>query len=238
MPQIHPVGPGAGAQPPVPVGIFLASTPTMQSGTGRLPSGWYGLDARSFAHLMATYTRPRDVVVDLDGHPMVRQAARYLRCHPATLVAGPDPDSVRIQPVDALPARRRVGRHGAGLLLARLPRPGCFDLAGLRYALQQWRGLLRDGGHLIAVLTPDHRAGPAGHRTAVITAARAAGLRYHQHLLVVRVPLGEREPRAEADTAADTAAAASPRLLDGRHVRAHTDVLVFAAGQGVADERA
>jgi hypothetical protein len=235
MPHPHPVDPGAGAQPPVPVGIFLASTPTTHSGTGRLPAGWYGLDARSFAHLIATYTRPRDVVVDLDGHPMVRQVARYLRCHPATLVAGPDPDSVRIQPVDAVPAWRRVGRRGAGLLLACLPRPGCFDLAGLRHAFVQWRGLLRDGGYVLTILSADRReADPAGHRTAVIAAARAAGLRYHQHLLVVRVALGEREPRAEADIAA----AISPRLLDGRHVRAHTDLLVFAADQEAADERA
>src|SRR5437667_439058 len=65
------------------------------------------------------------------------------------------------------------------------------------------------------------------------TAARAPGLRYHQHLIALREPLPEHEPRAEPDTAATT----TPQLIDGRHAPTHTNLLVFAApgGQEASD---
>ena len=55
--------------------------------------------------------------------------------------------------------------------------------------------------------------------------ARAAGLRYHQHLPVLLVPLPDTEPRTDPATAATT----RPALLDGQHARVHLDVLAFGS---------
>jgi hypothetical protein len=118
------------------------------------------------------------------------------------------------------------------MIVARLPRPGAYtlDLHGLTASMRIWRAALRPGGYLLAALTVADWGG--NHASTVITAARAAGLLYHQHLLAVREPLPEHEPRAEPDTAATT----PPRLVDGRHLPTHTNLLVFAAPGGEAHD--
>jgi hypothetical protein len=174
--------------------------------------------------MIATYTRVRDVVIDLDRNATVNDAARRLQRRPANLLTdrhracGP-------QPGPQLPLH---GDDGAGLIVARLPRPGAYtlDLHGLTASMQTWRAALRPGGHLLAALTVSDWGG--NHASTVITAARAAGLLYHQHLLALRGPLPEGEPRAEPDTAASTA----PQLIDGRHVPTHTHLLMFATPGG------
>lgn len=224
MTQTHQVDPGARLQR-VPVGIFLPPPQKVRARTARRLADWHGLHARDVARLIATYTRRGDLVLDLDAHPTITRAARYLRRHPATLVTHRERPRLRFHTMRDLPPRLRRSTHraGAGLLVTTLPRPHVdVDLHGLTEAMRSWRSLLRPGGFLLTALA-DHnpRDGLASHRSTVVAAARAAGLLYHQHLLVVRVPLPEIEPRAQAHTDA--------KLLGGRHVRAHVDLLTFAA---------
>jgi len=93
-------------------------------------------------------------------------------------------------------------------------------------AMHRWHRLLRPGGFMLTVVpATGPEPGRISHRSLVITAARAAGLRYHQHLPVLLVPLPTAEPRTDASRAAGT----RPALLDGRHLPIHLDVLAFAA---------
>jgi hypothetical protein len=164
---------------------------------------------------------------------MLTQAIGFLGRHPATVLTDRDRCQVRSAPT----APRDVRESGAGLILATLPRAGAssLDLHGTTRAIQSWRPLLRPGGFLLTALTthtaPGAHGGAISYRSTVIAAARAAGLIYPQHILVVRTRLPEYELRAMPDTAASTAST----LLDGRHVAAHIDLLAFAATAGDAD---
>jgi hypothetical protein len=91
--------------------------------------------------------------------------------------------------------------------------------------MRHWQELLRPGGFLLTVLTArGAKPGTSNHRTTVITAACAAGLLYHQHIPVALAPPPEDEPRVRPD--GDLAIPA--KLINGRHVSAHVDVLAFA----------
>jgi hypothetical protein len=225
MPQtdLHTADPG----PERPrIGLFLV--PTHRRRAPLADAGaWYGLDPHRLAWLIRHYTRAGDVVLDLDNHPTVARAARYLHRHPAILVADGDTNHVRLTGVRARPARiRQLTETGVTLLLAGLPRPGGdrLGLHALTEAMHQWRRLLRPGGFVLTILPPGPPgAGRTSRRSTVITAARAAGLRYHQHLPALLVPLPATEPRTDLATAADT----RPALLDGRHALIHLDVLAF-----------
>ncbi len=238
MPRNHPSPSGTGSGTglsPVPVSIFLHPprrryTPPADVPTPAAHVDWCGVQPNDAAHLIAEYTRRGDVVIDLDAHPMINRAARFLGRQPAHLVTGGEG---RVRP--APPARRLFGRRGgAGLITARLPRAGAYrlDLYGMTKAMQSWRPLLRPGGYLLTALTAHGpEAGAVSHRCTVITAARTAGLTWQQEFLVLRVPLPEYEPRAMPDTAATTPAA----LLDGHHEVTHIRLLAFRNGAGDAD---
>ncbi len=238
MPRNHPSSSGAGSGtglPPVPVSIFLhPSGHRRRTRPAAAHADWCAVQPNDAAHLIAGYTRRGDVVIDLDAHPMITWAARFLGRQPAHLVTDGEG---RVRP--APPARRFFGRrNGAGLITARLPRAGAYslDLHGMTRAMQSWRPLLRPGGYLLTALTahnPEHGsgAGAVSHRCTVITAARAAGLTWQQEFLVLRVPLPEFEPRAMPDTAATTAAA----LLDGYHDVIHVRLLAFRNETGDDD---
>jgi hypothetical protein len=112
-------------------------------------------------------------------------------------------------------------------MLATLP---CPDESGsstdLVRVLQYWRTLLCPGGFLIVTPTSaEPTARRFSLRRAVIAAAPAAGLRWHQQLLIV-TRLSESEPRAEALTAPVDAA-----LSGGRHADAHRMPLVFTTAE-------
>jgi hypothetical protein len=236
MPKPSSTAPGDRPQP-VPVGLFLAhavqpETPRAGQSAVTAPD-WNGLPAATLAYLIRRYTRFGDVVVDLDGHPSVFAAARYLRRAPARLVTSRHGPRVRLVPPPAGRWPRRVVRRpgpGANLILVTLPRAGAYslDLHGMTRAMNAWRPLLRPSGFLVAALTAHgSQPGTVSHRSTVIAAARAAGLRYHQHLPFVRVPLPEHEPRTEPERPDE--ADDGRRLLDGRHVPTFRDLLVFAS---------
>ncbi|BCB83663.1 hypothetical protein [Phytohabitans suffuscus] len=220
MPHSTQHDPTTAGLPPVPVALLLPTPDRRRRPASVRPTGgdWFDLGRRAAAAVIANYTRRGDLVIDLDRSPTIAAAARWLHRHPATLVT----DSHR-QPRARRTGKPVWGRRGAGLIIARLPRPEAFtlDLHGMTRAMHTWRRLLRPGGFLLTVLTV---ADAGNHATAVITAARTAGLTYHQHLIAARAVLPEHEPRAEATTAFGTIA----RLLDGRHVVTHTGLYAFA----------
>lgn len=227
-------------KPPVPVGLLLPlpglphRRPHRRRPTSTAPDlpDWNGLTSATVAHLICHYTRLGDVVVDLDEHPIVIEAARHLRRAAARLVLSQYGPRVRlVPPPPAGRWPRRVVRRpgpGADLIFATLPRPEAdtLDLHAMTTAMSTWRPLLRPGGILLALLTtstpqPDQ----IGHRSTVVVAARAAGLLYHQHIPYLLAPAPQHEPRTapEPQEADD-----GRRLLAGRHVPAYRDLLAFA----------
>jgi hypothetical protein len=217
---------------PVPVAVLLPPPGRRLDGhtqAGDLPD-WYGVAPRDAAGLIARYSKPGDLVIELDAHPTITRAARHLGRRFATVPTDGDGDD--------LPVRPTHRTSGAGLILAALPRPGIErrDLLGTSAAMQTWRSALRPGGYLLTALTPpgpdldvEHR--PASYRATVIAAARTAGLTWQQEFLVLTAQLPQDEPRARPDTA--TAAPAA--LVDGRHRLAHVKVLAFRHETGDRD---
>jgi len=194
---------------------------------------WNGLSPANLAYLIRRYTRFGDVVLDLDAHPSVIQATRYLRRAPARLTIGHNGPQVRlVAPPGGRWPRRVVRRPGPGanLILLTLPRTeaSSFDMHTMTLAMTTWRPLLRPGGFLLVALGA-HRPQPEtiSHRSTVIAAARAAGLLYHQHIPIVLTALPEREPRTEPEQPDESDD--GRRLLAGRHLPAFRDLLVFAS---------
>jgi len=227
MPQTHPHSPEPSPER-LRVGLFLVPPHRR-----RVPladeAAWYGLDPQRLAWLIRHYTRAGDVVLDLDAHPTVALAAQHLRRHPAVLLTDSDTTRVQLPGIRARPTHvRSRSDTRASLLLAGLPRPGDdhLNLHTMTESMHQWHRLLHPGGFLLTALpAAGPQPGRISRRSLVITAARAAGLRYHQHLPVLLVPLPTAEPRTDASRAAAT----RPALLDGQHLPIHLDVLAFAA---------
>lgn len=217
-------------RPRVPIGVFLGAdcqSSDRRSRVGHLPS-WHGATPVAVAEIIRTYTTDGDLIIDLDTHPAVTAAAWFLHRIPATLTTGRDGQRIRVlapPPGEPAPPRETGTTIGteAALVLATLPRPDePNDPAELARALQHWRTLLRPGGFLIVTPTStEPTIERPSLRRAVIAAAPAAGLRWHQQLLIVtRLPASE--PRAEALTVPVDAAP-----IGGRHADAHRMPLVF-----------
>src|SRR4051794_12063442 len=111
MPQTRSTPAGSGV-PPAPVAILvprprqLRPTPNTRGRIAIGPGDWCNLQPHHLAHLIAALTQRGDPVVDLDRHPTVADAARFLGRRPVHL---PE-DGVRPAP----PARGRYGRPGVG----------------------------------------------------------------------------------------------------------------------------
>jgi hypothetical protein len=120
---------------PVPVAVFLPRpdhtwpAPADPSAEG----AWCGITAPAVASLVAWYTKPRDLVADLDGHRLVARAAEFQDRRPVTFT----------NPTTNSPVRRGPGRGGLGLLFARLPRQDADsgDLTAMTTAMHTWRGM-------------------------------------------------------------------------------------------------
>ncbi len=240
MPQTRSTATSTAARPdlpPAPVGIFLppphpspvtgpaAITPPAGPGRG----AWCGVQARDVAALIATYTRPGDLVGDLDEHPTIAQAADYLgRRYIRLLTPGVHQEERAACPVHS------DARPTAALILARLPRADadCVDLHNTTRAMHRWRTLLRPGGYLLVALTAT-RPYEGGSATAprpspppappACLGNRSSSYRWR------RCP--STRPRAMPDIAAIT----PPALLDGRHQPAHIKLLAFQHRAGGTD---
>jgi hypothetical protein len=233
MPQTYSTA-SANGLAPVPVAVLLPP-PARRHGdstTDHLPD-WYGVAPRDAAGLVARYSQPGDLVIELDDHPTITHAARHLGRRPAPAITTGDGLAL---PTPAS-ARRPRQAPSAGLILAALPRH-CLDrcdLAATSAVTQTWRMWLRPGGYLLTALRPPSadtsRPEPVSHRATVIAAARAAGFTWQQEFLVLTAPPPEYEPRALPDTATTVPSA----LVDGRHQPAHIKVLAFRHEAGGRD---
>jgi hypothetical protein len=208
--------------PRAPIGLLLVPAhlhrPRQLSGAP-LPD-WYGIHPEHVAHLIARYTRDGDTVLDLDAHPTIAAAAHHLHRHATGLLTQREAVTGELDGPSTLPEELR-----AGLVVATLPRldVDSRDTPALSRAIDAWQAHLRPGGFLLTLLTAGPGSDAIGHRSSVIVAARAAGLIYHQHIPALLAPM----PPTEARTG--LGAVRRPPLLDGRHVRAHRDLLVFAS---------
>jgi hypothetical protein len=212
MPQHHPNHPDPGLTP-VPVALLLPPTRTPQRALTQPDSS--DLTARTAGLLVATYTHAGDRIVDLDASPVLAQAAATLDRH---IVTG-----------------NGHGPATARLICARLPRPERHDLSlpDLVEWMRDQRNALQRRGFLLTAVSADRRDGGYFDRaTTVITAARTAGLIYHQHLIAVHTPLPEDEPLGDGGSAA---ACLAPHLPGGRYARVHSDFFVFTTAAGGHD---
>ena len=195
----------------VPIGLFLPA-----QHRGDTAASWRWLSPSALAHLIHRYTAAGDTVLNLDEHPAITSASHYLHRTAATLVTDRDP---------AQAADTTAGGSSAPKAAVALGTVAAATLADLTQTLARWRRLLRPGGHLVLALAGPPTTEEVGSlRTTVVTAARAAGLVYHQHIPVVLVPLSERDS-GPADIDRHVA---DERLYDRRHARTHRDLLIFA----------
>jgi len=231
-----PVRPAGEAGPGVPLSIW-PDLPAPHGGDG--PGQCAGpVTVRAAARIVAAFSRPGDLVAAPDGSAAVIEAAagagrRVLALIPARgpgAPAGPrarpDP-AVRLRPggPDLLLAPGDPDAGQAALAITGCcggPEPGGEDADGLRAGLlyAACERVLRPGG-LLAVITANPGPGGepgdlAGHAVA---AARAAGLVYAQHIVLVHAAIRDDQ------LAPDPAVTASAGLPGG--FRVHSDLLVF-----------
>lgn len=213
------------APAPVPVGVLLPPPAATPVTGGPLI---YGEDrawtTRTIGVLVATYTRPGDAVGtnDPDLYPTVADVATWLN------------RSITLLPGHPWPFHQPGLQQPADLILAWLPEPGHDSLTALTTWMRVHRRRLSATGYLIASVDPFGPARPdqahspryTDHATNVITAARAAGLAYHQHLIAIHTRLAE-PPPPDADAGAGRPVRATG--TGGAHARVHTDLYVFAA---------
>jgi hypothetical protein len=219
-----PSPPGSAAESPVPVPGPGAARP---AGPGVPLSVWPGLPApgcassgqpcggpvtaAAAARVIESFSRPGDLVIPIDGSPAVTGAAAaagraVLRLAPgigpAQLLAPGDPDAGTADLVI-------TGGHGPGCCPGTEP-----DDGGLLYAACE--RVLRPGGVLAVITASPGPGGEAGDMAgAIVAAARAAGLAYAQHIVLVHAAID-----------GDRLAPAGPGGLPGGRV--HSDLLVFS----------
>jgi hypothetical protein len=174
-----------------------------------LPScGWYA-SPQAATQIITTFSRPADLVAVPDGQATVIAAAaaagrRVLGLPPAALLAAGRPAAGR--------AALAVTRSGCG-------DPGCCGGTGPQVLYAACQRVLRPGG-VLAVLTASPAAAGRLHDLPgqVVTQARAAGLVYAQHIVVLHAAI--RGGQLIPDPA--TAVAGLPAAR-----QAHSDLLVF-----------
>jgi hypothetical protein len=249
-PATPPAGAGRGCAPgPAELGVPVSIWPGLPApGADHSPELCPGpVTSAAAARAIAAFSRPGDLVAAPDGTIAVIEAAaaarrRVLGLIPAGgravtgLPAGVDPAArplARLRPggpgvllapgdPDAGQATLAItGCHGPGCCSS--PEPGGADDPALVYAACQ--RVLAPGG-VLAVITASRAARGqladlAGHAVA---AARAAGLVYAQHIVLVHAAI-------DGDHLAPEPSATAPVSRAGGH-QIHSDLLVFTKPGG------
>lgn len=214
--------PGPGRRHPSPTD----PTPTARRRPARRSCGDQ-LTTTAAGLLLVHYTRHDDLVIDLTADPTITAAAIDLDrriSHRLTLSERRPRADADLTPPPAAPRR-------AALVLDQAP-SGLHRIDGLQ-RITEWirvrhAVLARPGVLVLRVDSPIVDGQFTDPASGLVTAARACGLIYHQHLIAVTSPL--REPTGEG---AGTTPAPG-QLIDGRHIRAHLDLYVFVTG-GIDD---
>jgi hypothetical protein len=181
--------------------------------------------AEAAAAVITAFSRPGDLIAAPDSHPAVTGAAGRAGRSAAGLIlprgrtGGPALLLVCGGPGGSQAALAITGRHGPGCC-AGPPQPG-QDEPEPGPVLAACHQVLRPGG-ILAILTAAPAPGTrltdqAGYLTAT---ARAAGLIYTQHIVLVHAAI--RDGHLAPGSPAPAGTAAPP----GGH-RVHTDLLVF-----------
>jgi hypothetical protein len=222
-----------GTGPGVPLSIW-PGLPAAGAARDGLPCGG-PLTAAAARRVIDAFSLPGDLVAAAGGSPAVIQAAAAAGRPVLTLIPGRAPGRQRPGVPAALlpPADPAAGT--AALAVAGCCRSGCCgqrpgggtgqDPGPMFAACER---VLRPGGVLAVIAGPAAPGGTlAGTAGSLVAAARAAGLVYAQHIVLVRAAIdGDR--LAPADPDPDP----GPAVPGGRP--AHDDLLVFTKPGGGA----
>ena len=220
------------------------------TGPGVPLSIWPGLPARGGARdgepcggpvtaaaarrVIDTFSLPGDLVAAVGGSPAVIEAAAAAGRPVLTLAPGPAPGRQRPGVLAALPPPGDPDAGTAGLAVAGCCGPGCCGRQPGSADKRQDPGpvfaacerVLRPGGVLAVISGP---AAPGGMLTdtagSAVAAARAAGLVYAQHIVLVRAAI-------DGDRLAPAAPGIGSAAPGGSPV--HDDLLVFTKPGGGA----
>ncbi|OHV40838.1 MULTISPECIES: hypothetical protein [Pseudofrankia] len=147
----------------VPLTVWTTPTPTQP---GLLPPA-------AAARAIATFTSSEDLVLTVGGPAGLADAASYLqRRHHA---------------LDTAETTSRTGWSGPAGLVIDHPTPTPTAPTTLLPRFVGLAAQLRPGGFLLTVHPP--ASGPLDPLAATIAAARAAGLRYLQHIVALTTPI-------------------------------------------------
>ena len=244
----QPFNPAGDGQPAVPAPDATAAGSRAASGTGPgVPlSIWPGLPAPSGTRdgrpcggpvttaaarrVIDTFSRPGDLIAAAGGSPAVTEAAAAAGRPVLILASGYPPTGPRTGILPALPPSGDPGAGTADLAIAGCCGPGCCSRpqagadrgAGPGPAFAACERALRPGGVLAVTTAGSAVSGGTLTDTAgsVTVAARAAGLIYTQHIVLVYAAIdGDRLAPAAPDPSPGTACPGGSPV--------HDDLLVF-----------
>lgn len=244
----QPFNPAGDGQPAVPAPGATASGSRAAGGTGPgVPlSIWPGLPAHdtrdgqscggpvtveAARRVIDAFSLPGDLVAGIGGSHTVGEAAAGAGRRALTLIAGPAPARQRPGVPAALPPPGDPAAGTAGLAIVGWRGPGC---CGSRPggadgeldpgpAFAACERVLRPGGVLAVITGPVAPGGTAAGPAGSVAAARAAGLVYAQHIVLVRAAI-------DGDSLAPAGPGPGPAVPGGRP--AHDDLLVFTKPGG------
>ena len=221
-----------GTGPGVPLSIW-PGLPEPDGARDGLPCGGPVTTAAA-RRVIDTFSLPGDLIAAPGGSPAVTEAAAAAGRRVLVLTPGGDPGRLRSGVPAALPPPGDPDAGTAGLAIAGYCGPGCcgqppgrldgeLDPGPVFAACER---ILRPGGVLAVITGP---AAPGGTLTdtagSVVAAARAAGLVYAQHIVLVRADIvGDRLVPAARSTGS---AAPGSRPV-------HNDLVVFTKLGGQA----
>jgi hypothetical protein len=247
----QPFNPAGDGQPAGPAPDTTAAGSRAAGGTGPgVPlSIWPGLPAHEIRdgqpcggpvtaaaarRVIEAFSVAGDLVAAVAGSPAVARAAAAADRRFLALTADPAPARQRPGVPAALPPPGDPAAGTAGLAIAGWRGPGCCGSPpgsadgepGPGPALAAGERVLRPGGVLAVITGPAAPGGTtAGTAGSIAATARAAGLVYAQHIVLVRADIdGDRLAPADPDP--------GPSVPGGRP--AHDDLLVFTKPGGEA----
>ena len=247
----QPFNPAGDGQPAVPAPDATAAGSRAAGGTGPgVPlSIWPGLPAHDIRdgqpcggpvtaaaarRVIDAFSVPGDLVAAAGRSPAVAEAAAAAGRRVLALTAGPAPARQRPGVPAALPPPGDPAAGTAALAIAGWRGPGCCGSPpgspdgepGPGPVFAAGERVLRPGGVLAVITGPAAPGGTlAGTAGSIVAAARAAGLVYAQHIVLVRADIdGDRLAPADPDP--------GPAVPGGSP--AHDDLLVFTKPGGEA----
>ena len=215
-----------GTGPGVPLSIW-PGLPDPSGTRDGLPCGG-PVTVAAARRVIDTFSVPGDLVATAGGLPAVTEAAAAASRRVLALVPGPAPALRRPGGPAALPPPGDPAAGTAGLAVAGCcgQEPGGESAEDPGPVFAACERVLRPGGVLAVITGP---AAPGGTLTgtagSVVAAARAAGLVYAQHIVLVRAEI-------DGDRLAPAAPAAGSAAPGGSPV--HDDLFVFTKPGGGA----